>query len=110
MYVDDIVLTAFNSTTIFDFITFLSSSFSIMDLGPLHYFLGIELHRIIFGLFLSQSKYIIDLLIHTNMHASKPISTPMAISDSLNAFDGSSVDDPHYFYGIVDSLQYFFIY
>lgn len=106
VYVDDIVVTVSNSSAISDFIAFIKSFFPIKGLNPLHYFLGIELHCTNSSLFLSQTKYITDLLVGTNMHASKSVSTPMAVSDSLNAFDGNSINDPSYFHSIVGSLQY----
>lgn len=60
VYVDNIVVIASNSSVISDFIVFLGSSFLVKDLGPLHYFLEIELHHIDSGLFLSQTRYITD--------------------------------------------------
>ena len=37
------------------------------DLGPLKYFLGIEVFRSSEGIFLSQIKYVLDLLQETGM-------------------------------------------
>ena len=47
------------------------------DLGPLKYFLGIEVLRSKKGIFLSQRKYALELLNETKMSACSPISTPM---------------------------------
>ena len=47
------------------------------DLDPLHYFLGIKTNAITSGLYLTQSKYIYDLILKTNMDGSKPVSTPI---------------------------------
>ena len=55
----------------------LAHEFSIKDLGFLHHFLGIEVHRIPTGLFLSQHRYAPDLLERASMSSCKPISTPM---------------------------------
>jgi hypothetical protein len=76
LYVDDIVLT--NNTPAFldHLITHLSSIFELKDLGPLHYFLGIQVTRDSKGLHLSQSKYATSLLHKHNMFTTKPISTP----------------------------------
>jgi len=48
------------------------------DLGPLKYFLGIELLRSRHGILLSQLKYTIDLLNEVGMLACKPSDTPAA--------------------------------
>lgn len=51
--------------------------FPVKDLGDIHYFLGIEVHRFAKGLFLNQSKYAIDLLKKTDMLGVKACSTPV---------------------------------
>ncbi|KAF5470864.1 hypothetical protein F2P56_011352 [Juglans regia] len=106
IYVDDIIVTGSNSSLISQFITSLSQYFPVKDLGILHYFLGIEVTRTPSGLCLSQSKYKTDLLHRTNMHQSKPVTTPMASSTRLTALEGSSFEDPQLYRSVVGSLQY----
>lgn len=67
IYFDDIIMTGSSALLISEFIAALRVSFPVKDLGSLHYFLGIEVYQNTFGLFLSQSKYITDLLHKTNM-------------------------------------------
>lgn len=62
IYVDDKFVTASNSALITDFLSALHSSFPAKDLGMLHYLLGIQVARTSTGLFLSQSRYISELL------------------------------------------------
>jgi len=75
-------------------------------LGDLHYFLGVEVLKQDSGLFLSQRRYIMDLLKKTNMHEAKPITSPMASSSVLSAFSGDPMDDPSLYHNTVGSLQY----
>ncbi|GJT55896.1 ribonuclease H-like domain-containing protein [Tanacetum coccineum] len=53
LYVDDIILTSSSSTLLQHLISSLHSEFSMTDLGPLNYFLGISAHRTTNSLFLS---------------------------------------------------------
>lgn len=65
IYVDDILIMGNSSYDISRMIAHLSQLFSMKDLGLLHYFIGIDATRTTMGLHLCQSKYILDLLHHT---------------------------------------------
>lgn len=67
VYVDDILVSGPNSSICNKFIHKLSTLFPIKDLGPFHYFMGLEVHRTNDGLFLHQGKYLLDLL-QKNQH------------------------------------------
>jgi hypothetical protein len=54
LYVDDIILTANTTSLLNTIIHSLHSEFSMSDLGDIHHFLGINVHRTHDGLFLSQ--------------------------------------------------------
>ena len=71
---DDILITGKNSTIISQFIEKLGTQFSMKDLGNLHYFLGVEANYANGGLYLSQTKYITDLLLLTQFQDAKPIN------------------------------------
>ena len=47
------------------------------ELGELKYFLGIEIAQSKHGIFLSQRKYVLDLLAKTGMLDCKPVDTPI---------------------------------
>jgi Reverse transcriptase (RNA-dependent DNA polymerase) len=106
IYVDDILITDSNQQHISLYISHLHNTFSLKDLGPLHYFLGIETTQTSQGLHISQTKYLKSLLIKTNMVAAKPCSTPMATNSSLSLLDSPSFEDPHLYRSIVGALQY----
>lgn len=57
--------------------------FEIKQHGNLKYFLEIELARSKHGIFLSQPKYILDLLSETGMLGCKPIDIPIEQNDKL---------------------------
>lgn len=62
VYVDDIIVTGNLSTAISDLMHALGKEFVLKDLGPLNYFLGIEVTRTSSGLILSQQKYIRQII------------------------------------------------
>ena len=59
---DDIVITGSDSKDISSLKSFIQSQFYTKDLGMLRYLLGIEVMRNKLGIFLSQEKYVLDLL------------------------------------------------
>ncbi|KAA3460915.1 Retrovirus-related Pol polyprotein from transposon TNT 1-94 [Gossypium australe] len=61
-YVDDIVLTCTSNDEIDEVVKQLHNTFSLKDIGALHFVLGIEFYRTPTGLFLAQRKYVIELL------------------------------------------------
>ncbi|KAK0589247.1 hypothetical protein LWI29_011586 [Acer saccharum] len=106
VYVDDIIVTGSSLSQVHDFITALAHRFSLKDLGPLSFFLGVEATRSANGLFLSQHKYIRDLLTKTDMLEANTVSTPLSLSDSLRLVDLSAPADATKYRQVVGSLQY----
>ena len=106
VYVDDLVITGNNSTLVRTFIQQLGDMFSLKDMGPLHFFLGVEVIPTKAGLFLTQHKYIRELLANSNMSGAKDISTPMSTSQTLQLIDGTAAVDSTEFRRVIGSLQY----
>ncbi|CAL8173518.1 unnamed protein product [Prunus armeniaca] len=84
----------------------LGTLFSMKDLGPLHYFLGVEVQYMNDQMHLSQAKYALDLLKRTNFLDAKPISTPVPCGQKLSAYDGEPHDSPDLYRSVVGALQY----
>lgn len=106
VYVDDLIFTGNQSSVISQFFHALAKKFSIKDLGDFHYFLGVEVVPTNGGLFLSQHKYIRELLTKVNMEGAKEVSTSLFTSDSLVLHDGYSLTDATMFRRLVSGLQY----
>jgi hypothetical protein len=78
----------------------------VKDIGDLIFFLGIEVIRDANGLYLSQRRYILDLLTRSQTDKAKSCLTPMSTSQSLTKSDGIPFADPHLYHNIVGGLQY----
>ncbi|PWA93616.1 hypothetical protein CTI12_AA069020 [Artemisia annua] len=106
VYVDDILITGNNQTLINTVKEQLHQAFSIKDLGPLHYYLGIEILRNKTGLIMSQRKYALELLQTTNVLNDKPSVTPLNPQVQLNDTEGELLSDPSLYRTLVGKLIY----
>ncbi|GKC22580.1 receptor-like protein kinase HSL1 [Tanacetum coccineum] len=105
LYVDDIVLTASSEILMQEIIRSLHQEFAMIDLGPLNYFLGISVTRDSSGLFLSQKKYVIEILERAHMVNCNPSRTPVDTESKLGG-DGNLVSDLTLYQSLAGSLQY----
>ncbi|XP_038896457.1 uncharacterized mitochondrial protein AtMg00810-like [Benincasa hispida] len=105
-YVADVVLTGNARELIDRLITALDSQFSLKDLGPLSYFLGIQVTKLTSSLALTQAKYIDDLLVKLDLCHLKLASTPSIIRKALSISDGTPLPDSFLYRSRMDALQY----
>jgi histone deacetylase 1/2 len=108
VYVDDIIVASSSSSAVSDLLRTLQADFALKDLGPLHYFLGIEVQKTDQGLCLSQKKYTADLLQRAGMIRCKPVTTPLSSSSKMSVIDGTPLgqEDATKYRSIVGALQY----
>jgi histone deacetylase 1/2 len=57
IYVDDIIVASSSRSATDALLCDLSKEFALKDLGDLHYFLRIEMHKVSDGIVLNQAKY-----------------------------------------------------
>jgi hypothetical protein len=93
LYVDDLLITGDDSEHISQVKKHLSKEFQMSDLGPLSYFLGIEVLQTRKGFYLSQSKYIQQLLHRSGITDTHTPATPMDIHLQLRPTDGTPLED-----------------
>jgi hypothetical protein len=106
IYVDDIVLTVSSTALLQRIISHLSSTFAMKDLGPLHFFLGIQVRRTKDGFFLNQAQYAEEILDRAGMLHCKPAVTPIDTKPKVAVTDGRPADDASAYRSIADALQY----
>jgi hypothetical protein len=72
----------------------LHDQFFMTDLGPLCYFLGIEVFFTSDGFSISREKYIQDLLSRAALGDERTVETPMELNVRLRPTDGDPLPDP----------------
>eukprot|EP00253_Pinus_taeda_P009050 PITA_09050 len=84
----------------------LGKSFKMIDLGYVHYYLGIEVTQHPKSIFLSQKKYIGDLLNRFGMTECNPLTTPIEQNLKLTSIEGKEFEDATKYRQLVGSLNY----
>ncbi|CAL9003170.1 unnamed protein product, partial [Prunus brigantina] len=106
IYVDDMIVTGDDQAEMQNLQKYLASEFEMKSLGDLKYFLGIEVARSKHGIFLSQRKYILDLLAETGMLDCKPIDTPSEQNHKLGLYPDQVPTDKERYQRLVGKLIY----
>jgi len=106
VYVNDIIVTRSSPVEVSTLIATLVAHFSLKDLGCLNYFLGVEVIPSTACIFLSQRKYITNLLHKSGMADTKPASTPLSATDKLLKDSDDLLPSPTEYRALVGSLQY----
>lgn len=107
VYVDDIVIASNNDDAVIQLKKDLSAAFKLRDLGPLKYFLGLEIARSQKGISVCQRKYVLELLEETSFIGCRPSSIPMEPSIKLALHNGEPVlDRPEVYRRLVGKLMY----
>jgi hypothetical protein len=106
LYVDDMIITGDDVQGIQDLKHFLGQHFEMKDLGPLSYFLGLEVSSSSDGYYLTQAKYTSDLISRAGITDSKIVDTPIEYNNRLNTHDGEPLPDATFYRQLVGSLVY----
>jgi hypothetical protein len=106
LYVNDMIITGDDLEYIAFIKARLSDQFLMSDLGPLRYFLMIEISSTPEGFFLSQEKYIQGLFDHAYLTDHRTTETLMELNVHLVATDGEPLEDSTRYSHIVGSLVY----
>lgn len=84
VYVDDIIFGSSNDAYVLWFTNVMQAEFEMSMIGELSFFLGLQITQTTEGLFLSQEKYLKEVLKGFQMEDSSPVSTPMVVGCKLN--------------------------
>jgi hypothetical protein len=106
IYVDDIIFGSTNKSTCEEFSRIMIQKFEMSMMGELKYFLGFQVKQLQEGTFISQTKYIQDILTKFGMKDSKPIKTPMGTNGHLDVDTGGKSVDQKVYRSMIGSLLY----
>jgi len=106
LYIDDVIFTGNDDYLIENFKTVMKEEFEMTNMGLLRYFLGIEVEQNKNRIFISQTKYVKEVLERFNMKESKATITPTVMGLKLSKEDNSKDFDPSLYKSIVGSLMY----
>jgi hypothetical protein len=106
VYVDDIVFGGLSHSLVARFVEDMSKTFEMSMMGELQFFLGLQIKQVKKGTFVHQAKYAKDILKKFKMDDSKPLSTPLSTTTTLDTDkDGEPVDHKEY-RSMIGSLLY----
>jgi hypothetical protein len=106
IYVDDIIFGSTNASFCEEFSKIMIDRFKMSMMGELKYFLGFQIKQLEDGMFISQTKYALDLLKKFGMDKDKSIKTPMCINGHLDLDMGGKSVDQKVYRSMIDSLFY----
>ena len=84
----------------------MANEFEMSMIGELSYFLGLQIKQLKNGTFVSQGKYIKDMLKKFGMNEAKAISTPMGTNGNLDSDASSNMVDQKLYRSIIGILLY----
>ncbi|GJV93411.1 putative ribonuclease H-like domain-containing protein, partial [Tanacetum coccineum] len=106
VYVDDIIFASTNKELCTGFEKLMKDNFQMSSMGELTFFLGLQLQQKEDGIFISQDKYVAEILKKFNYSDVKSASTPIDSEKHL-VKDGDADDvDVHLYRSMIGSLMF----
>nr|GEX39977.1 retrovirus-related Pol polyprotein from transposon TNT 1-94 [Tanacetum cinerariifolium] len=84
VYVDDIIFGSTHPKYIQLFFDLMKSRFEMSMMGEMMFFLGLQVNQSPCGIFINQSKYVLEILNNYGMESCDPVGTPIEIKDKLD--------------------------
>nr|GEV34550.1 retrovirus-related Pol polyprotein from transposon TNT 1-94 [Tanacetum cinerariifolium] len=97
VYVDDIIFGSTHPRYTQLFYDLMKSRFEMSMMGEMMFFLGLQVNQSLYGIFINQSNYVLEILKKYGMETYDPVGTLMEIKDKLDLDqNGTSVDATKY--------------
>ncbi|RDY05890.1 Copia protein, partial [Mucuna pruriens] len=96
VYIDDMIITGDNEIEKLNLKEKLATQFEMKELGKLKYFLGIEVAYSKQGIFISQRKYVLDLLKETRKLGCKIVGVPIEQNHRIGCEESPIIEKSQY--------------
>ncbi|GJZ54126.1 putative ribonuclease H-like domain-containing protein [Tanacetum coccineum] len=106
VYVDDIIFGSTKRSLSTEFEKLMHKRFQMSSIGELTFFLGLQVEQRKDGIFLSQDKYVYDILKKFGFTTVKTASTPMETHKSLSSNAAEPDVDVHLYRSMIGTLMY----
>jgi uncharacterized membrane protein YciS (DUF1049 family) len=106
IYVDDIIFGSTNQDFCEEFRKMMANEFEMSMIREVSYFLGLQIKQMKSGTFVSQGKYIKDMIKKFGLQDAKQISTPMGINNQLGVDASGNMVDQKLYQSMIGSLLY----
>ena len=105
IFVDDIVFGG-KEVLCKSFANKMKHEFEMSMFGEIKFFVGLQVHQLKHGIFVTQTKYIKEILKKFRLEDFKPVSMPMAIGHRLSKSDESTEVNQTMYNSMIGKLQY----
>ncbi|GJZ93239.1 putative ribonuclease H-like domain-containing protein [Tanacetum coccineum] len=106
VYVDDIIFGSTKKGMSTKFEKLMHDKFQMSSMGVLSFFLGLQVQQKSDGIFISQDKYVAEILKKFDFASVKTASTPMETNKALIKDEESEGVDVHLYRSVIGSLMY----
>jgi hypothetical protein len=106
IYMDDIIFGSTNQDFCEEFRNLMANEFEMSMIGELSYFLGLQIKQMKNGTFISQGKYIKDMIKKFRLQDAKQMSTPICTNDQLGIDNSGNMVDQKQYRSMIGSLLY----
>jgi hypothetical protein len=106
IYIDDIIFGSDVENLSKQFVECMKNEFEMSMLGKMRFFLGLQINQSDKGIFISQTKYIHEMLKKFQMHDRKPLGTHMVTGCKLSKFDDFEEVEKTMYISMIGSLLY----
>ncbi|GJY53662.1 putative ribonuclease H-like domain-containing protein [Tanacetum coccineum] len=106
VYVDDIIFGSTKRSWCDEFKALMRSIFQISSIGELTFFLGLQVKQKEDGIFISQDKYVAEILKKFDFASVKTASTPIETQKPLTKDEEAADVDVHLYRSMIGSLMY----
>nr|GEW54482.1 retrovirus-related Pol polyprotein from transposon TNT 1-94 [Tanacetum cinerariifolium] len=106
VYVDNIIFGSTHPRYIQLFFDLMKSRFEMSMMGEMAFFLGLQVNQSPCGIFINQSKYVLEILKKYGMESCDPVGTPMEIKDKLDIEQNGTLVDATKYRSMIGALMY----